>query len=171
MKSYVLYAFLGFSLVVNGYQIYRIDTYKDITNLMDQKDRLQQSGYTELLYSQINSHRDGMMENAKSQGKIEGILSVVNNIKPEENEISSIWHSGYYRGMDQVDYVRTISYEEGYHKACDDMNCPAVSGASQNPKKTMPGKVIDSPKPQVEPIKDSNNNKPIIEFKPLPEKK
>jgi hypothetical protein len=108
------------------------------------------------------------MENAKGQGKIEGILSIVNNVKPEENEISSIWHSGYYRGMDQVDYVRTISYEEGYHKACDDMNCPAVSGASQNPKKTMPSKATDSSKPQVDPIKDS---KPIIEFKPLPENK
>jgi hypothetical protein len=171
MSNYVLCTVLGFSLIVNAYQIYRIDTYKDITNLMDQKDRLQQSGYTELLYSQINSHRDGMMENAKGQGRIEGILSIVNNVKPEENEISSIWHSGYYRGMDQVDYVRTISYEEGYHKACDDMNCPAVGGASQNPKKTMPSKATDSSKPQVEPIKDSNNSKPIIEFKPLPENK
>lgn len=168
MGNYVLCTFLGFSLIINAYQIYRIDTYKDITNLMDQKDRLQQSGYTELLYSQINSHRDGMMENAKGQGRIEGILSIVNNAKPEENEISSIWHSGYYRGMDQVDYVRTISYEEGYHKACDDMNCPTIGGVIQSPKKTILGKDIDSSKPQVEPIKDS---KPIIEFKPLPEKK
>lgn len=150
---------------------------------MDQKDRLQQSGYSELLYSQINGYRESLMDNARTQGKIEGILSLVNNVKPESNEISSIWHSGYYRGLDQVDYVREVSYEEGYHKACDDFNCPAGGGSEKftpSSKKIMTEKIqnnsvnqnkdstIKNPLPNG---KDSKDSKPTIQFKQLPEKK
>jgi hypothetical protein len=179
MNNYVVYGILGISLAINGYQVYRIDNYKNITTLMDQKDRLQQSGYAELLYSQINGYRESMIDNAKSQGKIEGILSVVNNAKPDQNEISAIWHSGYYRGMDQVEYVRGVSYDEGYHKACDDMNCPAGGGSERhipNPKKNMSDRLPEIPsKPQTLsnplPGAKENKEKPIIDFKPLPEKK
>lgn len=172
MNNLVVYGILALSLAVNAYQVYRIDTYKYVTNILDQKDRLTQSGYSELLYSHINSLKNDQLEAAKSQGKIEGILSMVNNIKPESNEISSIWHSGYYRGMDQVEYVRTVAYEDGYHKACDDMNCPAGGGSerfSPNPKKDMPlptAPVKEQPKDAKNPIKI-----PQVEFKPLSEKK
>lgn len=183
MNNYVVYSILGISLLINGYQVYRIDSYKSITTIMDQKDRLQQSGYSELLYSQINGYRDSLIENARGQGKIEGILSIVNNVKPDSNEISSIWHSGYYRGLDQVDFVREVSYEEGYHKACDDFNCPAGGGSEKfvpNPRKNSIDKLPDSAKTQQNgtslknPLpysKDVKGDKPSIEFKPLPEKK
>lgn len=51
---------------------------------------------------------------AENQGYIRGIQSVVNKVTPQESEISSIWHAGYYRGMEQTDFVGELQYEKGY---------------------------------------------------------
>jgi hypothetical protein len=175
MNSYYLAGVLAMSLGVNAYQVYKIDKFGSYSNILDQKDRMIQDGYNELLISHINSLRNDQYDSAKSQGKIEGILSTVNNIKPEDNEISSIWHSGYYRGMDQVDYVRTMAYEDGYHKACDDMNCPINAKTEKinlNGKKTAPTTSNLEPSQTSNPLPESKNSgKPIIDFKQLPEKK
>ena len=93
--------------------------------------------------------------------------------RPEDNEISSIWHSGYYRGMDQVEYVRTMAYEDGYHKATDDMNCPINAKTEKN---NLNGKKSVPAAPNLEPSQTNNSEnknsvKPIIDFKQLPEKK
>lgn len=176
MNNFVVYGVLGMSLVVNAYQVYKIDKYKSVADILDQKDRFTQSGYSELLYSHISSLRNDQAEAAKSQGKIEGILSVVNNAKPEENEISSIWHSGYYRGMDQVEYVRTMAYEDGYHRACDDMGCPAAAAEKyfQNTKKpvSIPAEDKDV-QPSKNPTKPSqiDPKQPQVQPKPTGENK
>ena len=138
MINYVVYAILACSVLTNGYQIYRIDNMKSIQDLL----------------MHVNSVKNENMELAKNQGKIEGIISVVNNIKPESNDISAIWHSGYYRGMDQVEYVRLTSYEDGYHRACEDISCPVGSGTNVN-KKLMLDKI-----PSVNPTEEKPS-KPI----------
>lgn len=51
---------------------------------------------------------------AENQGYIRGIQSVVSKVSPQESEISSIWHAGYYRGMEQTDFVSEMQYEKGY---------------------------------------------------------
>ena len=51
---------------------------------------------------------------AENQGYIRGIQSVVSKVTPQESEISSIWHAGYYRGMEQTDFVSEIQHEKGY---------------------------------------------------------
>ena len=149
MNQYVVYGFLAVSVVINGYQVYRMDNMREVVNLVTQKDQLTQSGYSELLYNHINSLRNDQIEASRNQGKIEGIISVVNNAKPEANEISSIWHSGYYRGMDQVEFVRVMAYEDGYHRATEDISCPA--GNSTN-NKTKIG-IKPETKPETKPIK------------------
>lgn len=163
MQNYIVYGILGISIAVNGYQVYRIDTFKQYQNILNQKDSLTQSGYNELLYSHINGIKNENIDMAKNQGKIEGILSVVNNIKPESNDISAIWHSGYYRGMDQVEFVRQTSYEEGYHRACDDMSCPAGNSPSLSPKKLM-DKIPTTPT-ENKPI-ENKSEKPVDNSNP-----
>ena len=149
MNQYVVYGVLAVSVVINGYQVYRMDNMREVVNLVNQKDQLTQSGYSELLYNHINNLRNEQIEASRGQGKIEGILSVVNNAKPEANEISSIWHSGYYRGMDQVEFVRVMAYEDGYHRATEDISCPA--GNSTN-NKTKIGTKPET-KPETKPTK------------------
>ena len=161
MSNYVVYAILACSVLTNGYQIYRIDNMKSVQDLLMQKDSLTQSGFNEILYGHINSVKNENIELAKNQGKIEGIISVVNNIKPESNDISAIWHSGYYRGMDQVEYVRLVSYEDGYHRACEDISCPASSGTNAN-KKLMLDKIpsVNPSKPTEEKPSKPTEEKP-----------
>jgi len=159
MQNYIVYGILALSIAVNGYQVYKIDSMRTVQNLLSQKDLLTQSGYNEILYSHINGVKNENIEMAKNQGKIEGILTMVHNVKPESNEISSIWHSGYYRGMDQVEMVRQVAWEEGYHKACDDMNCPA---ASTNPANINKKPMIDRlpTKPEEKPQENKPSEKP-----------
>lgn len=137
---------------------------KTIQNLLSQKDSLTQSGFNEILYTHVNGVKNENVEIAKNQGKIEGILTMVNNIKPETNEISAIWHSGYYRGMDQVEYVRQTAYEDGYHRACDDMSCPAgFANPSNNNRKPMIDKIPAKPEnaaPEVKNLETNKNEKP-----------
>lgn len=132
MEKALIYSFLAISIGANIVQQYKIGNYGMYSDLMNQKDSFTQNGYSELLISHLNGIKTEQMEVAKNQGKIEGILSVVNNARPEENEISSIWHSGYYRGLNQVEDVRAMAYEDGYHRATEDGNCPAAVKAQKD---------------------------------------
>lgn len=51
---------------------------------------------------------------AENQGYLRGIQSVVHRVSPQESEVSSIWHAGYQRGMEQTDFVGELQYEKGY---------------------------------------------------------
>jgi hypothetical protein len=49
MNSYYLDGVLAMSLGVNAYQVYKIDKFGSYSNILDQKDRMIQDGYNELL--------------------------------------------------------------------------------------------------------------------------
>lgn len=165
MEKAVLYSVLAISIGANIIQQYKASNYDFFEKAMIQKDSLTNNGYQELLISQINQVNNEQYNIAKHQGKIEGILSVVNNSKPEENEISSIWHSGYYRGLNQVEDVRQMAYEDGYHRATEDIACPAATSPQKDVNLQLPpvGAIRDPQKNVGKPTKDTdtkgNNDK------------
>jgi hypothetical protein len=69
--------------------------------------------------------RENIADVARTQGKVEGMVAVSMNLNPEQNHTSAIWHEGYYRGINQAAYVEEQAYISGYHRATEDMNCPA----------------------------------------------
>lgn len=52
-------------------------------------------------------------------------------------ETGSVWRAAYTQAMEDKEAEIQLSYEEGYHKATEDMSCPA--GGSAN---------IDAAKPE-----------------------
>lgn len=119
------------SLALNVYGIGTISRMKEVQNIAYQKDSLISNGYDELVISHLNTIRDQNLETIKNQGRLEGIVSVVLNFKPEDNQHSAIWHAGYTRGSETAEYARAVYYKEGYHKACQDLNCPAKGEESE----------------------------------------
>jgi hypothetical protein len=69
--------------------------------IMNQKDQLQQQQMNEFIMVMYNRTNENIVEVGRAQGKIEGMIAVINNQKPNETESSAIWHSGYHRGLDQ----------------------------------------------------------------------
>lgn len=119
------------SLSLNIYGIGSIFRMKEIQNISYQKDSLISNGYDELVISHLNTIRDQNLETIKNQGRLEGIISVALNFKPEDNQHTAIWHAGYDHGSKTADYTRSVYYKEGYHKACKDLNCPAKGEESE----------------------------------------
>jgi hypothetical protein len=128
MRNSALWGFSLLTLGSVGYNVYQQDQLKTLSAIKDlavQKDAMMSDGYNEIMFKYMTELKENDREIYRGQGRIEGILSVVNNFKPKDNEHSAVWHEGYYKGLAQMEEVRKASYEEGYHKATEDMNCPA----------------------------------------------
>jgi hypothetical protein len=116
---------LAVSVTLNVYSLGQISRMKEVQSIAYQKDSLISNGYDELVIAYLNELKSNNLEIAKGQGKIEGIIAAALNFKPEENQHTAIWHAGYNRGSETAEYTRSVYYKEGYHKACEDLNCPA----------------------------------------------
>lgn len=111
-------AVLAFAFVlsvgINLVQVYNNYKISHISEIRKESSNLSQEGFNEILASYIQNIRDNTVDNARQQGKLEGIISLVNRIPPQESEISSIWHSGYQRGLEQNEFVAEMNYDKGY---------------------------------------------------------
>lgn len=133
-------ALAGFSI----YQHNRIEQLAMVNTINQSGSKLNDDNFRDVLFTMLHDLRNNTIENSKSTGKVEGILAVISNQKPNSNEWTKIWHDGYYRGMDQIEDVSAAEYVRGYHAACDDLNCPegtkdkAYSGAGKRNNFSLP---------------------------------
>ena len=141
------------------FQNYQINRLQMVNQLTVEARHLTDDSFKELFYATMANIRDNQLESIKNTGKVEGMLAVISNQKPADSEHSALWHAGYYRGIDQQNEVAIMAYEEGYHKACDDVSCPANNRPSsaqiqsKNPYASAPKSE------EVQPI--SNNTKGV----------
>ncbi len=96
------------SLFGNGLLYQKYDRQKDIIVLIDQKDKLQQQQMNDITMVMFQKTNENVTDVARQTGKIEGMLAVMSNLKPDANESSQIWHQGYYRGLDQAKDMKAI---------------------------------------------------------------
>lgn len=130
MSSYFGFGLAGIvALSLGGLNAYQYSSSKRIEFLFEcerERSRINDDQMRDNLVKMIGDMRDQNMEIARGQGRIDGIISAINNIKMEDgNEYSRVWHDGYYRGTSQAEYVAESSYEAGYHKATEDGHCSA----------------------------------------------
>lgn len=105
---------LAVSVGVNLIQFYNNNKISYISEIRKEAGRINQEGFSEVMGAYLQNVRDNTVDNARQQGKLEGIVSLVHKIPPQESEISSIWHAGYQRGLEQTDFVGEMNYEKGY---------------------------------------------------------
>mgnify|MGYP006287884937 CR=1 FL=1 len=121
----VCFALLG----LGATNIYQFTSSKRIEFLYDcerERARINDDQIRDNLLKMITDIREQNIEIARNQGRIDGIISAVNNMKLDDgNEYSRIWHDGYYRGTSQAEYMAESGYEAGYHKATEDGHCTA----------------------------------------------
>lgn len=130
MSSYAGFGILGVvALSLGGFNAYQYSHSKRIEFLFEcekERARINDDQMRDNLLKIIGDVREQNMDIARSQGRLDGIIAAINNIKLEDsNEYAKIWHDGYYRGTSQSEYVAESSYEAGYHKATEDGHCTA----------------------------------------------
>ena len=113
------------SIGYNIIQQNQITNLRTVNELVKQKEALMADSLNEILMARISELRDNMNEVSKNQGKVEGMVAASMNLNPEQNHTSAIWHEGYYRGVQQAAYIEEQAYISGYHRATEDMGCPA----------------------------------------------
>jgi len=159
-----------FLALLFGFNIYQYNQIKKLEFLRDcaiERSRINSDQLNENLWNAISDVRNNNMETIKGQGKIEGMLAVINNMQlPEGNEYTAIWHSGYYAGNNTSEQQIASAYEQGYHKATEDGNCTA-----KNAPQSVDGTIFpaankkdskSSEKPKTEP-KAINDQQPAIQ--------
>jgi len=126
-KNLAISSLIFVTFALAGYAIYqnsRIQNLGFVNTLNASGSKLNDDNFRDVLFTMLHDLRNNTIENSKSIGKVEGILAVISNQKPNSNEWTKIWHEGYYRGMNQIEDVGAAEYVRGYHAACDDLNCP-----------------------------------------------
>lgn len=132
-----------------GYNIYQqtqITRLQQFNEIFKAKESLVNDSFNEILMARISELRDNLIEVNRNQGKVEGMVAASMNIPPEQNQTSAIWHEGYYRGISQTAMVEESAYIAGYHRATEDIDCPASVKQKMNadaPRKYQQDKQID----------------------------
>jgi hypothetical protein len=156
-----LTGFLVFGVIaLSGMNIYQFASIKRLEFMRycsDERSRINGDQLYENTILLINDLRDQNIQNAKGQGKIEGMIAAINNMKPDDqNEYSAIWHSGYYAGTNTNEQAVTSAYESGYHKATEDGHCTAKNTPSEKenifPAANKVNNKKEEPKKELTPI-------------------
>lgn len=129
-KNLIISCLIFSTCALTGYAIYqhsRIEQLALVNTINQSGTKLNDDNFREVYFTMMNDLRNNTIENSKNIGKVEGILAVATNQKPDANDYTKIWHDGYYRGMNQIEDVGAAEYVRGYHAACDDLNCPEGS--------------------------------------------
>jgi len=185
VKNWLAYAGLACVTGFAIFQNYQINKLQMINQITFEARHLTDDSFKELFMITMGNIRDNQMENIKSTGKVEGMLAVISNQKPQDSETSALWHAGYYRGIDQSQDMAAISYETGYHAALDDISCPInkrpnsetikakspynkdsldseqdnkIKPVSNNSNEGNKPKITTSPEQKIAPVKDKPNN-------------
>ena len=120
------------SIGYNIIQQEQINRLKTVNEIVKQKESLMSDSLNEVLMARISELRDNMSEISRNSGRVEGMVAASMNIPPEQNQTWAIWHEGYYRGMGQLAIVEESAYISGYHRATEDMGCPASTREKMN---------------------------------------
>lgn len=161
-KNWLAYAGLACVTGFAIFQNYQINKLQIINQLTFEARHLTDDSFKELFMVTMGNIRDNQMENIKSTGKVEGMLAVISNQKPQDSETSALWHAGYYRGIDQSQDMAAISYETGYHAALDDISCPPNKRPNSETIKAKSPYAKDSLDSEqdnkIKPVSNNNSN-------------
>jgi adenylate kinase family enzyme len=124
-RNQILISFIIVLGLWAGYSQYRADRATEIGKLSAESAKLSERDSADSMLAILSDIRENTIENAKLQGRIEGMICVAKNIDPEMNTTSGVWHDGYGRGLEQAKFMEEMAYERGYHAATNDGNCPA----------------------------------------------
>lgn len=92
--------------------------------IIEERSKILSDGYDEVIVKYLTDLKKSSENSEKDQARLQGIMSVIFNLKPTENDYSKIWHAGYNAGAEVSDFTEYSAYESGYMNACKDYELP-----------------------------------------------
>ena len=118
------YIIVSLLLISNLFLVLQLVFIYNQQQILKERTKIMEDGYQEITSNYLNQIKNSNNEIIKNQGKIEGIMAVIFNVKPNENDYSKIWHAGYNAGSEVADFTEYSAYESGYMSACQDYQIP-----------------------------------------------
>jgi len=115
----------GLVLIISGlshYMIYQNNQIEKLDHFIAvsiERNRINDDQVRDLTTSMLNQSHKNDATLLRSQGVVEGILTAIK--EPDATEqYHDVWHDGYYRGLDQNEFVSERLYDKGYFDAVND---------------------------------------------------
>ena len=124
-KSQYLVLFAVIITVVNfaTLQQWRISHLSNQLELSDMRAKVNAEFADELFWLQVNDVEQLSKDNLIAHGKLQGMVDYYAQDENTRNQIDSLWHEGYMRGLSQVDWeydaLSESNFERGYRSALE----------------------------------------------------
>ena len=133
--------------ILQQWQISNLSNQLDIS---DMRAKVNTEFADELLWLQINDIEQLTKDNLIAHGKLQGMVDYYAQDEGTRNQIDSLWHEGYMRGLGQTeweyDVLSETNYNKGYkealEKAFPDEDYPQYVNY---PPREVKGNVIKTP--------------------------
>ena len=124
-KSQYLVLFAVIITVVNfaTLQQWRISHLSNQLELSDMRAKVNAEFADELFWLQVNDVEQLSKDNLIAHGKLQGMVDYYAQDENTRNQIDSLWHEGYMRGLGQTEWEYDVlsesNYNRGYKEALD----------------------------------------------------
>lgn len=120
--------------VLVHYVVYQNSTIERLDHFImvsTERNRINDDQVRDLTNSMISKSHENDATMLRSQGIVEGILTAIK--EPDATEqYHEVWHDGYYRGLDQNEFVSERFYDKGYLDAMEDVSDISDNTTKQN---------------------------------------
>ena len=99
--------------ILQQWQISNLSNQLDIS---DMRAKVNTEFADELLWLQINDIEQLTKDNLIAQGKLQGMVDYYAQDEGTRNQIDSLWHEGYMRGLGQTEWEYDVLSETNYNK-------------------------------------------------------
>lgn len=119
--------FVGSLVCLNIFTLSILGILYNKQQIIEERSKILSDGYDEVIIkylADLKKSSEQSEQSEKEQARLQGIMSVIFNLKPTENDYSKIWHAGYNAGAEVSDFTEYSAYESGYMNACKDYELP-----------------------------------------------
>jgi hypothetical protein len=116
--------FIGLLVLLNLFILGILFGFYNKQLIIEERSKILSDGYDELIIKYLADIKKSSDNFEKDQARLQGMMSVIFNLKPSKNDYSKIWHAGYNAGAEVSEFTEYSAYESGYMNACEDFELP-----------------------------------------------
>tara|TARA_R100001377_G_scaffold84658_1_gene68719 strand:+ start:3004 stop:3552 length:549 start_codon:yes stop_codon:yes gene_type:complete len=164
----ILWGFVVLTLLNAGMaQQWRISHLNNQLALSEMRADVNTEFTDELLWLRVNDIQQTSEQQLVAQGRIEGLIGYFAQDSEQQSHIENLWHEGYMRGLQQVDWeyenVKENNYNKGFGDAIEVAFPKGDYPASINlPPRLVEEEAIQTPEFDVINNKELKSNEEVI---------
>tara|TARA_R110000744_G_scaffold17559_1_gene47521 strand:+ start:1164 stop:1721 length:558 start_codon:yes stop_codon:yes gene_type:complete len=149
-------------------QQYRLNDVSNQLEISTMRADINTEFTNELIWLRVNGLEENSEQQLVAQGRLEGLIGYFAQDSEEQSHIENLWHEGYMRGLEQVDWeydsVKESNYNQGFGDAINKLFPEGDHPAFINiAPRAIEEKAIQTPKFDVINDKKLKGNEEVID--------